>query len=231
MPMKPKVHQINFPNIKKSSHILPEMKGCSLCEKTDLEPILFESANFYVILDFAPIKEGHLMIISNEHYGCAGEMPDDLLYELKLLKEKMEKLVEQTYQKKLCYEHGRAGHCFTMKDSEVLCNHFHLHIVPAIADISNLLKNEFQKKDVKSYDELNTMYARYGSYLYFENNKNEMSFYPASDEIVAPHLLRTLICKKLRTPKRSDWEHYRNKKEILNAHKKYLENYFKNHHE
>jgi len=204
------------------------IKGCELCLREQvLEDILFETANFYVALDISPIREGHLMIISNEHFGSAGELPDYLRKELLALKNNLRDLVETTYNKTIFYEHGRAGHCLKLKDSEVLCNHFHLHAVPTNTDIHELLIKDYPAMKLSSYADIFHMYDRYGSYLYFENNDSEMYFYPASDENVAPHLLRSLLCKKLKTPKKSDWDKYRNQKELEAARNNYIKNFIK----
>ena len=62
------------------------VQGCAFCERARLESVLFESDNFFLLVDHAPLVEGHLLIIPREHYACYGALPVELEDELLALK-------------------------------------------------------------------------------------------------------------------------------------------------
>src|SRR3990167_1079814 len=194
--------------------------GCDMCAMK-LTQILFKTNHFYVALDLSPIVEGHLMIISNNHIGCAAETNEKMREEFINVKEKVGKLVRKTYGKVSYYEHGRAGHCLTMSNSEIMCNHFHLHALPIDVDIHEALIKNYLFVSLKMYADIFLAYERYGSYLYFESSNHSMGFYPASDKNVQTHLLRTLICNMLLVPQKSNWETAKDKKTAEVGFKKY----------
>ena len=104
--------------------------GCYFCDPCK-GSIVQESENFIVLLDTFPIKQGHLMISSKKHYGCAGEIPNEWMLELLSLKENLRKKVEKLEGNAIFYEHGRAGCCMSSNPDGSECNHFHLHCLPA----------------------------------------------------------------------------------------------------
>lgn len=193
-------------------------KGCIFCEAKS-HIILFSSENFIVALDNFPLIEGHLLIFSKGHYGCAGEVPYEHLLELVELKEKTSRILADTYSNSSFYEHGRAGSCVSFGPDDRLCHHFHLHALPLplSCDISIELNRRFkQQVNVPSYIAMGKLFQQFGEYLYFENNREQAIFYPIAENIPS-HLMRTLISEALNYPERSDWENFNDQVFIKNS--------------
>jgi diadenosine tetraphosphate (Ap4A) HIT family hydrolase len=180
-------------------------KGCIFCDGTH-HKILFSDENFVVALDNFPLTEGHLLIFSKNHYGCAGEVPQEMLSSLVQIKNTVLDLLYAQYKKAIFYEHGRAGGCVSFGPDERLCHHFHLHALPVACDVSSIIKKQVpQHIRMNSFGDINDLFARYGEYLYFENNDRVATMYPVSGKI-PPHFLRTLIANALDAPQLADWE-------------------------
>lgn len=182
-------------------------QGCLFC---DPFPIMHvnNTENFNLLADTFPVISGHLMISSKEHYGCAGELPEELQVELIKMKNSIAATIRKNGNQVIFYEHGRAGCCLANNPDGSKCEHFHLHVLPVAVDITQHLDQSFTKIKMKDYKEIFENYYAYGNYLFFENALGESFFYPAADSKVDSHLLRTLICKELNVLERSDWQRY-----------------------
>jgi diadenosine tetraphosphate (Ap4A) HIT family hydrolase len=210
------MHQFNIPHtyFKEASKNKPGCYFCDPCKGS----IVQESENFIVLLDTFPIKQGHLMICSKKHYGCAGEIPNEWMLELLSLKGNLRKKVEELEGNAIFYEHGRAGCCMSSNPDGSKCNHFHLHCLPADISLLDSLKDKFDNYKLSDYTEITQKFCEEGHYLYFEDPSGEMNFFPASDESVESHLLRTMICNKLSLADRANWEN-------CNDAQPYIQNY------
>lgn len=174
--------------------------GCMFCD-VSIPLIVGETKNLWLIRDKYPIVEGHLMIISKNHYGCMGELPIPYFNEI----EELNSLLP--YSNFIAYEHGRAGHCVKLKGSQITCHHFHLHFVPLNVDISVLLQPRFSPKIMQSFRDARRLFETLGEYLFVQRPDGQKLFYPASNRVES-HLLRTLICDLIKRPSRADWESY-----------------------
>lgn len=193
---------VSYTYFKEASSHKP---GCYFCDPFR-KSIIHESKNFIVLLDTFPVKQGHLMISSKKHYGCAGEIPSEWMSELVKLKDALRQQVEKFQGKAIFYEHGRAGCCLASNPDGSKCEHFHLHCLPADISLVPALKETFEHHMLDDYTEVKENFYEEGHYLYFEGPDGDMNFFPASDEEVESHLLRTMICQKLGTSERSNWE-------------------------
>lgn len=172
--------------------------GCMFC---DIDPslIIAETENMWLIRDKFPIVPGHLMVISKDHYGCMGELPILFFKEIDQLRNQI------SYRWMISYEHGRAGHCVKMKESQITCHHFHLHILPLNADIRFDLEPRFVPHPMTALVQVPRLFETLGEYLFFEQACGNKLFYPASGKVES-HLLRTLVCKAINRNERADWE-------------------------
>jgi diadenosine tetraphosphate (Ap4A) HIT family hydrolase len=182
--------------------------GCLFCKPYE-SMVIHESQSFRVLIDTFPIIPGHLMISSKAHYGSAGEIPVELQEELFTLKEDLKNRVRTLNGNCIFYEHGRAGCCMKTNPNGQKCEHFHLHCLPVEACILTELSKKFKAIAITDYSDVMNLFMQYGNYLYFENSQSQQFFFPASDNEVESHLLRTLICDALQVSKRSNWEGYR----------------------
>ena len=175
-----------------------QTRGCMFCE-VDRSLIVAETENLWLIRDKFPVIDGHLMVISKDHYGCMGELPAKFFEQIESLRAAL------PYSKKIAYEHGRAGHCVKLKGSQITCHHFHLHFLPLDVDIRADLEPRFSATPFASLDETPRLYETLGEYLFVELSNGEKFFYPASGRVES-HLLRTLVCEAADRSHRSDWE-------------------------
>jgi len=60
--------------------------GCSFCNHNEITHILKETPRFLLAADYAPLVEGHILIIPKSHYTCYGDVPGELDAELFALK-------------------------------------------------------------------------------------------------------------------------------------------------
>lgn len=177
--------------------------GCPFCDDAN-QNRLFATENFYVRLDASPLVEGHLLIVSAGHFGCAGEIPPHLHAELDGLVDRAQKLLQRAYPgQQFIYEHGRAGHCSL--SSSILCHHFHLHILPAAVNALPALDRRFRGLPWKRVSDIPELFALHGDYLLVKNSSFAGRYYPATGTIES-HFLRTLVARDLGAPERADWE-------------------------
>jgi len=181
--------------------------GCLFCEPIE-GMVLEETQNFRVLIDTFPITSGHVMISSKAHYGSAGEVPLELFDELCELKRRVKKELASLYGHTICYEHGPGGCCSSSDPDAIQCEHFHFHCLPLNLSIAPELMKRFEKIELNDYREIIPYFFEHGNYLYCEDPSGKMMFFPAEDEIIEPHLLRTLISRALGSPDLSDWESY-----------------------
>ncbi len=193
--------------ISAERYISSTYNGCVFCNHDPLL-LLFGSDHFAVLLDPFALTPGHLLIISKQHYGCFGELPENLLMEYGTVKQKTQNLLRTHFGKTIRYEHGRAGHCLNRHPKHKFCYHFHEHWLPADADIHPKLAEIYPGYTLMNDSQIPYMYERYGHYLLFENNEGIKKFYVV-DKTAPPHLSRTLIAEKLGYPERQNWESYK----------------------
>lgn len=161
-----------------------------------------------VVFDDSPIVEGHIMIHSRQHWGCAAELPPDQFEELTVLKGIIGELVTKVHGSVAFYEHGRAGHCSSWQGGPE-CEHFHLHALPIEASIEPVLATRFRRVPMTRYGDLREIFETHGDYLYFEDAQGNPSVFPANTEVES-HALRTMIANAIGDPVKSNWEGMRN---------------------
>ena len=194
--------------------------NCVFCD-ADESLKIYETQNLFVLFDPYPLVEGHIMISSKDHYGCAGELPNKIIEELSFLKEKVRIILNKTYKVVSFYEHGRAGGCMATDPENRLCHHFHLHALPFVGNVNEDLNLQFRGKSVQDFFKVKAYFEGYGEYLYFEDCNGNAQFYPANGKMVPPHHLRTLISQYLGKPHRADWSTYAQHKERNTIFKTY----------
>jgi diadenosine tetraphosphate (Ap4A) HIT family hydrolase len=116
---------------------------CRFCNPPDLDRIIYETSNFYVMLSLGPIVEGYLLICSKEHFDCCGKIDTNLGSEFDNLTEIVRKVLITAYGHCLFYEHGRAGSCMTFSEGSKHCYHAHMHCVPVKTKLNSLMDKNF----------------------------------------------------------------------------------------
>tara|TARA_Y100000310_G_C20679637_1_gene815160 strand:- start:2562 stop:3188 length:627 start_codon:yes stop_codon:yes gene_type:complete len=187
------------------------INGCEFCERfpTVIVPHVYETENFFVQTDRSPLVIGHVMIISKSHFGCAGEVTDELKAELLQLVDLVVNKVKAIYGTASLYEHGRAGHCVPMKNGQGMCEHFHLHVLPMDIKKDPDFKQDgievWGSKSVNSVEGIFSFFERYGSYLYLSDSDGVGRLYSVDHEALPPHYLRSFLSSHYLSDDRSDW--------------------------
>jgi diadenosine tetraphosphate (Ap4A) HIT family hydrolase len=197
--------------------------GCLFCQPYE-GMILYETEHFRVLIDTFPVTSGHLMISSKDHFGCSGEIPKAIFGELNALKEDLFEKMISKFNRCLFYEHGRAGCCLS-KSPNLKCEHFHLHCLPENISIQPELSCKFEEARLANYQQIPNHFLQYGDYLYFEDSLANKFYYPVDDHKIESHLLRSLICKKLKVPALSNWEDFVEPKLFLDSYHQVAEFY------
>lgn len=194
-----------------------EKWACLFCEPSEAITIE-QTEHFRVIIDPFPVVPGHVMITSQAHYGCAGEIPPELQLELIALREYLRSELQGHAGPCIFYEHGRAGCCLPKNKNNLKCDHFHLHCLPLDICIQQHLKNKYKCIRITNYSEIMDLFFQFGDYLYFEESDGSMLFFPTAGAFVEPHLLRTLLCYAIGAPERSNWQAYHDPKIFVQSH-------------
>ncbi len=133
---------------------------CAFCQRSMFAAnILKETARFLIVADYAPLVEGHLLIIPRRHYACFGEVPADLDAELFALKREIQQFFKEFYVPPVFWEHGIFRQTVF---------HAHLHCFPfGAAEYS--LEEPMHSLVVHSQDDIRDWYVMHGQYFYMED--------------------------------------------------------------
>lgn len=139
--------------------------GCAFCLPERLDTILAETEHFRVVADFAPLVEGHTLIIPRQHYACYGAVPLEYEAELVALKRRVARFFRERYRPPVFFEHG------VFRQTVF---HAHLHAFPLGA--VNVRPFELAHPDgrpVRSLADLRVWYNERGHYFYLEQPRAE----------------------------------------------------------
>lgn len=200
------------------------LSTCIFCKPLS-SLVIHSTPHFDLLMDVAPLLEGHLLICSKKHFSCAGMIDQELFPELLLLKKKARDCLEDLYGSVHFFEHGRAGHCIPSQKKDRCCHHFHLHALPGKKTIRPRLLERFDEIPFHNYADIIQLHERYGEYLYYENSSRDAYFYPVAEEI-EPHLLRTYLADVHKVPHRADWSSYAEPEFVVSGITK-IASYFK----
>ena len=140
-----------------------EQAACPFCRPAELEIILAETEHFYVLVDNAPLTEGHLLIVPHEHCPCFGAVPCAYDDELGALKARVAAFLEGTYRSVCFFEHGVFHQTVY---------HAHLHAIPlgadALADNLPAEAEDARGMLVQRQADVRAWYAAFGHYFFVE---------------------------------------------------------------
>jgi diadenosine tetraphosphate (Ap4A) HIT family hydrolase len=157
--------------------------NCPFCQRSTIDSyILKETPHFRIITDYAPLVEGHLLIMPQEHYACYGTVPASLDTELHELKREVQTFFDRFYTSPAVFwEHG------VFRQTVF---HAHLHCFP-FKGITYNLTDGLHDLVVSSQDDLRTWYASQGHYFYLEDSHHALLFSPDMDRYI--HVIRTIL--------------------------------------
>jgi histidine triad (HIT) family protein len=181
------------------------LEGCTFCEvapgaKSGIyERTIIETPNFRVFPTMGQIAEGYVLIVPKEHHACIGAMPEPVIDEFIELKDRVDKLVTEAYQKPIYFEHGVIG-------QTVL--HAHMHVIPFNDDfredfIERRFKSQFDYREpIQSIKDLKDIWKNFGVYLFYESHDKQEAY--VTD--IVPMYARIVVADALEVPERANWK-------------------------
>jgi diadenosine tetraphosphate (Ap4A) HIT family hydrolase len=137
----------------------PSNGECTFCNRDQTRDyLLHEGRDFYVIADFAPIAEAHVLLIPREHYPHLAALPPALEPEFHDLKARIGDFVSLNYGRLTWWENGIFGQSVP---------HAHLHTI-SIAMNTDLIAGH--GAPMRSLSDLRDHHARHvGPYFLVEH--------------------------------------------------------------
>jgi histidine triad (HIT) family protein len=121
---------------------------CIFCDQISSREILKRTSNFKLVYDIDPIQEGHLLIISKEHYMNILEIPNTVLHELIELQKEIVFLLESNFSVE--------GVTIMQNNGRIMDEgtHFHVHVIPryledSFWDNQQVFRHKLDLKKVK----------------------------------------------------------------------------------
>lgn len=162
---------------------------CPFCARQMLSQVLTETPHFYVLVDHAPLVEGHILTIPKAHYACYGAIPGAYDAELLTLKGVVRDFLAATYREPTFFEHGVFHQTVY---------HAHLHAFPLGTrglDLATLAGGA--GTPVAAQDDIRRWYAQRGDYFYIEAPRDDggaRALFPP-DEMAYRTALMTLLAR------------------------------------
>lgn len=171
--------------------------------------VISDEENFVVIPALGPLREGHIMIVSKEHYLNMGQLPQSYMLELKNIKERAEKAVTEKYQKPFFFEHGptkraKAGSCI---------DHMHLVAVPLNEQESRkivaYITERFPRRWISVFHDVERESKEGIPYILIEEvvgeKKYKTGYVFEIPKDMPSQYMRQVIATKIGHPERWDW--------------------------
>lgn len=179
---------------------------CGLCDELKNEKAAYrrvhETKNFSVLISIGPLVQGHVMVVSRQHYLSMGDMPEELYEEFNQAQKSTWEALDATYRKPvISFEHGpavkgcHAGACV---------DHAHLHMMPFNKTIS-WKANEFGERQYHSgyvHQVLRELVNNGKSYLHIHENGESFIFKLTKD--LPSQFMRRVISEQ--TGKENTWD-------------------------
>ncbi|MFI7148039.1 HIT family protein [Nonomuraea sp. NPDC050022] len=128
------------------------------------DEVIFRSESFSVVLDTAPLAEGHLLIVTDRHMPSLAGLSQAERDELQVVKRDAESKLRDVYGPITYFEHGAESFA---RHAGACIDHAHLHLVPGGVDIFPLVAHDYPNvESFTSYeDALESLAGR--AYLMF----------------------------------------------------------------
>jgi diadenosine tetraphosphate (Ap4A) HIT family hydrolase len=152
---------------------------CAFCDPSSLSHILTETDHFRIVADYAPLVEGHTLIIPRNHYLCYGAVPVELEPELVSIKRRVARFFRARYRPAVFFEHG------VFRQTVF---HAHLHAFPfGPIDLRLFELAHPEGKPVRDLADLHAWYNEHGHYFYLEQPRQperelEAAVFPPEEE-------------------------------------------------
>jgi diadenosine tetraphosphate (Ap4A) HIT family hydrolase len=168
--------------------------GCAFCQHSAIAFILKETPHFLLAADYAPLVEGHILIIPKRHYTCYGDVPGEFDTELFALKREVQQFFTRFYAPPVFWEHGIFRQTVF---------HAHLHCFPwgtTGYDLNEALHNHI----VTSQEDVRRWHAHHGQYFYMEDASIALLFAPEMERYLG--IVRNVFLRGIASSGgKSDW--------------------------
>lgn len=124
---------------------------------------IYQTKNFYLITDGAPLGSGHLLLIPKEHLSCFGALSEKFNEEFSLLQKKVISFLEDNFGRTILFEHGVFGQTV---------HHAHLHFLPTEKKVLPFAQKKYEIKKIKSFWTLKDVLKKDKGYLFFQEDKS-----------------------------------------------------------
>jgi diadenosine tetraphosphate (Ap4A) HIT family hydrolase len=162
--------------------------------------MLSTGMHFSALVDTAPIVEGHLLIVSNQHAPSFAATKRETRNELWELKERMVAWLARVYQRPTLLEHGAASFA---RNAGSCVDHAHLHLVPARLELLPRLAADYPSLSRFDSHEAALDAMRGHPYLYFEDVDGRC--FAAVAPVCPTQYLRRLSTEAVNSPDRWNW--------------------------
>jgi diadenosine tetraphosphate (Ap4A) HIT family hydrolase len=119
---------------------------CKIVQKQAPSSMIYEDESVIAFLDIKPINEGHVLVISKEHYEGIFDVPSELLGKIHKVSKTVANAVKQAVQAdgvSIVQQNGKAANQVVF--------HIHVHVIPKfIGQKINI--GELQIADYKQLD-------------------------------------------------------------------------------
>ncbi len=187
------------------------MHNCKFCNKfhnphlsinKEYDTIIFETENFIVTPTMGSLVEGWLLIISKNHFICAGQTSYSLKKELKGLIEQIKTGLKDLKKNIFIFEHGPHS---SLQSTGCGIDHLHLHVVPLDFNLFKKAQEFYPYKwNLSDLFSTTEYFEKCSSYLYMQCPSGEE--YVTSDLNIPSQFFRRVIAKELNIEEHYDWK-------------------------
>jgi len=171
-------------------------EGCNFCgiseivlnKKTESLPYVnkpvFLSKNFFLIQAKHKINNGHILLITSEHYFRFSELAKEEFSEFLNVFDSIYSALQRSFNNINVFEHGLAS------DSPSQCvEHAHIHFLPIDKKISDILKDKFEL--TSTHDTLDEVQRNlHPPYILIKENSDKWKIFKISDSIPSQYVCR-----------------------------------------
>lgn len=183
-------------------------KKCRHCPGGEqLKDPLFENEYFWVVCDFHPLAQGHILIIPKNHISCFGALEEKAFLNFVDIYEKTKKFINENYGQAVIFEHGIVGQTVF---------HAHMHFLPFNGLINDVIREKENLVKINSLHEIKKEFDKNGRYLFIEiANKKWL----VNTGLAFPRFFRDKIAKALNVSEKADWKAAENDVNLINLFK------------
>jgi diadenosine tetraphosphate (Ap4A) HIT family hydrolase len=174
---------------------------------------ILTSENHSILYDTSPVVEGHVLLVTNEHYPSTAAVPATVRQELQEILERAITAVEAAYGEVTIFEHGAAS---SVHNAGACVDHAHLHLVPGNHDLRNQIRQDYP--DLRSYLNWDSLAGSLENQPYVATQLPGGEIHAAYAPACATQYLRRLLAGSVGATERWNWRdcmRWRDKSQII----------------